>query len=83
MQASSSGYMRLNSITEYEDSDDLALVGFLRSTFGMREVYHNFSGEGIVATVLDMLPRGSTPLTASPTPSFKSPIVPNSPSRAR
>ncbi len=50
MQASSSGYRRLNSMTEYEDSEDLALVGFLRSTFGMNEVYHNFSGKGIVTS---------------------------------
>jgi hypothetical protein len=53
--------MRLNSITEYEDSDDLALVGFLRSTFGMREVYHNFSGKGIVAARVEARPAEGVP----------------------
>ena len=35
-------------MSEYRDSDDAALVGFLRSTFGMRAVYHNLYKEGIV-----------------------------------
>ncbi len=37
----------MNSISEYDDSDDWARIGFFLSTGGMQALYHSFYTEGI------------------------------------